>query len=139
MASRTAHDSTVKRLSAAKKHFGSLDSVMTQFAFGVSKGTLSRALNGGPVSVYAENNIREALGLEAVKTCVVEACPSCSGAHGEKLDCHGKPVAQVVILTDNERVVSRGKPRNRKRYHRPCMDDETYAEYLQWRKNLSDV
>jgi hypothetical protein len=60
---------------------------------------------------------------------LVEVCPDCGDIHTGR--CHGKPVVRVQIVS--------GKPRNRKRYHRPCMDDETYAEYLQWRKNLSDV
>jgi hypothetical protein len=64
---------------------------------------------------------------------VSKPCPSClaqgRGAviHGEGVDCHGKPVARVVIVS--------GKPRNRKRYHRPCLDDAEYARYLEWRRS----
>lgn len=27
------------------------------------------------------------------------------------------------------------KPRNRKKYHRPCLDDAEYARFLEWRRN----
>lgn len=54
------------------------------------------------------------------------ACPDCGSAHTGR--CHGKPVARVVIVS--------GKPRNRKRYHRPCLDDAEYARFLEWRASL---
>lgn len=52
-------------------------------------------------------------------------CPDCGSAHTGR--CHGKPVARVVIVS--------GKPRNRKKYHRPCLDDAEYARFLEWRRN----
>jgi hypothetical protein len=54
----------------------------------------------------------------------VLACPDCGDAHTGR--CHGKPVTRVQIIS--------AKPRIRRRYHRPCMDDAQYAAYLEWRK-----
>ena len=127
MASRTAHHTTIKALSRAKNGFGTLDEVAARFHFEVSKGTLSRVLNGQSVSEYAENDIRLKLGLDAIRTKVAVACSTCGDVHGEGVDCHGKPVARVVIVS--------GKPRNRKRYHRPCLDDAEYARFLEWRRS----
>jgi hypothetical protein len=127
MASRIAHHTTIKALSRAKNGFGTLDEVAARFHFEVSKGTLSRVLNGQSVSEYAENDIRLKLGLDAIRTKVAVACSTCGDVHGEGVDCHGKPVARVQIVS--------GKPRNRKRYHRPCLDDAEYARFLEWRRS----
>jgi hypothetical protein len=126
MASRIAHHTTIKALSRAKNGFGTLDEVAARFHFEVSKGTLSRVLNGQSVSEYAENDIRLKLGLDAIRTKVAVACSTCGDVHGEGLDCHGKPVVRVQIVS--------GPPRNRKRYHRPCLDDAEYARFLEWRQ-----
>ena len=126
MASRTAHPSTVQALKMAKNGFGTLDSMMARFHFEISKGTLSRALNGQSVSEYAENEIRHKLSLPSIQTVLVEACPDCGAAHTGR--CHGKPVVRVVTVS--------GKARNRKRYHRPCMDDATYERWLQFKAAL---
>ena len=125
MASRTAHYTTIKALKRAQIYFGALDDVMAKFHFEVSKGTLSRVLNEQSVSEYAENDIRVKLGLPAIRTKVATACPSCGEVHGEGVDCHGRPVERVVIVS--------GKARKRKRYHRPCLTDEEYARFLEWR------
>jgi hypothetical protein len=127
MASRIAHHTTIKALSRAKNGFGTLDEVAARFHFEVSKGTLSRVLNGQSVSEYAENDIRLKLGLDAIRTKVAVACSTCGDVHGEGVDCHGKPVARVVIVS--------GKPRSRKKYHRPCLDDAEYARFLEWRRS----
>lgn len=127
MASRIAHHTTIKALSMAKNGFGTLDEVAARFHFEVSKGTLSRVLNGQSVSEYAENDIRLKLGLDAIRTKVAVACSTCGDVHGEGVDCHGKPVARVVIVS--------GQPRNRKRYHRPCLDDAEYERFLAWRRS----
>jgi hypothetical protein len=55
------------------------------------------------------------------------ACPTCGSVHVAG-DCHGQPVAAVVILAPGETVRTPGKPRKRKHYHRPCMDDATWDE-----------
>lgn len=146
MASRIAHQSTVEKLSEVKNLHGTLDRLVVQYGFAVSKGTLARTLNGGPVSECAENEIRDKLGLPPIKTAPAPVCSSCLAA-GRGLvvhaagDCHDKPVADVVVLTETERIVKRaGKPRrNRPRYHRPCMTDEKYAEYLRWPQEKADL
>lgn len=125
MASRKAHHSTINALKWAQSYFGALDDVIAKFHFEVSKGTLSRVLNGQSVSEYAENDIRLKLGLDAIRTKVAVACSTCGDVHGEGVDCHGKPVVRVQIVS--------GRPRNRKRYHRPCLDDAEYARFLEWR------
>jgi len=30
------------------------------------------------------------------------------------------------------------KPRNRKRYHRPCLDDAEYARFIEWRQTCTN-
>jgi len=60
----------------------------------------------------------------------VLTCPTCGGAH-VLADCHGADGAPVM-LAPGDRIVKPGRPRKRKRYHRPCMDDETYAAWLAW-------
>lgn len=133
MASRTAHHTTIKALSRAKNGFGTLDEVAARFHFEVSKGTLSRVLNGQSVSEYAENDIRQKLGLDVIETKPAQVCASCLAegrgmiVHGEGIDCHNRPVVRVQIVS--------GRPRNRKRYHRPCLDDAEYARFLEWRRN----
>lgn len=67
--------------------------------------------------------------VDFVETVRVPACPSCGGAH-VLADCHGTPVAAVVALAPGESVRRPGKARKHKRYHRPCMDDATYAAWL---------
>lgn len=55
---------------------------------------------------------------------IVEVCPDCGSIHTGR--CHNRPVVRVQIIS--------GKPRNRKRYHRPCLDDAEYARFLEWRQ-----
>ena len=128
---RIAQPSTVEALENERKHYGSLDELRARYAFQVSKGTLSRTLNSGSVSAWAESHIRAQIGLPPIPTIEVPACPDCGSAHTGR--CHGKPVAAVVVLSEGERVTKAGKARKRKKYHRPCMDDAEYAEYLAWR------
>lgn len=97
--------------------------------------TLNKASRGvpGAMTLAAENILRAKLGLDVIETKPAQVCPSCLAegrgmiVHGEGVDCHGKPVARVVIVS--------GKPRNRKKYHRPCLDDAEYARFLEWRRN----
>lgn len=61
------------------------------------------------------------------------ACPTCGAVHTAG-DCHGAPVAAVVILQPGETVRRAKRPaRTRRRYHRPCMDDATYALWLEFK------
>jgi hypothetical protein len=68
------------------------------------------------------NRVRAAVGLcQLAEPIIVSPCPDCGHVHTYR--CHGVPVKPV------------GKPRNRTRYHRPCMDDAEYAEYLEWKEH----
>ena len=58
----------------------------------------------------------------------VEVCQDCGGIHTGR--CHGRPVVRVQIVS--------GKPRNRKRYHRPRLDDAEYARFLEWRQTCTN-
>lgn len=89
-----------------------------------SAAALCAAARGetGAMSFQAENILRERLGLPPIKTVPTMVCLSCL-TKGRGLivhaagDCHDKPVAEVVVLAEGERVVKRaGKPRKRKQY-----------------------
>lgn len=48
-------------------------------------------------------------------------CPSCGGVHAAG-DCHGQPIAAIVVLAPGETVKPAPKnTRPRRRYHRPCL------------------
>ena len=73
--------------------------------------TLSKILTDKPgqVSQTTENELRRRLGLPAIGHVPVPVCPTCGEAHVAP-DCHGKPVAAVVVLR-REEVVTRRRPR----------------------------
>lgn len=109
--SRTILPSTQKALETALSRSSgkiSLDALREMREIRVSKGTLSRILNGGSVSVQAENDVRQALGLTACLV-TIEACPSCGNVHAAG-DCRNQPVASVAILHPGEVVVSSAAP-----------------------------
>ena len=62
---------------------------------------------------------------------------------GEVIGKSGAYAMRVAngTLDPSDEVVARwcayrpAKPRTRKRYHRPCMDDQTYTEWLQWKES----
>lgn len=117
---------TVQRLAERKN--GSWRS--TALALGYAPGyaaTLCDVARGKPgaISREGENVLRERLGLAPRHYVTVAPCPDCGSAHTGR--CHGKPVVRVVIVS--------GKPRKRKRYHRPCLDDAEYARFLEWRRS----
>lgn len=117
---------TVQRLAERKN--GSWRS--TALALGYAPGyaaTLCDVARGkaGCISREGENVLRERLGLAPRHYVTVAPCPDCGSAHTGR--CHGKPVVRVQIVS--------GQPRNRKRYHRPCLDDAEYARFLEWRRN----
>ena len=64
--------------------------------------TLSDVLRAKPgtLTLAAENDLRQRLGLPAIG---VLTCPSCGQVHVAG-DCHGRPVAAVVVLSRGERV-----------------------------------
>lgn len=97
-------------------------------------GTLQKAHNAedGVMTLQAENILRAKLGLHARSTYEVTACPDCGSVHTGR--CHNKPIADVVVLAEGERIIKRArKPRTYPKCHRPRMTDEEYTEYLQWR------
>lgn len=49
------------------------------------------------------------------------------------------PGPVIYTLAPGDVVRRPGKPRQRKRYHRPCMDDDTYAEWLVWRATREET
>jgi hypothetical protein len=99
-----------------------------------SIATLSAVLRGKPgtLTMTSEDDLRQRLGLPAISPHITPACPTCGGAH-VLADCHGAEIVAVVALAPGETVHRPGKARARKRYHRPCMDDATYAEWLAFR------
>ena len=121
---------TVQRLAERKN--GSWRALALSLGYDAGyAATLCDVVRGKPgcISREGENVLRARLGLPPRTFIEVAPCPDCGSAHTGR--CHGKPVVRVQIVS--------GKPRNRKKYHRPCMDDETYAQYLQWRRNANNT
>lgn len=117
---------TVKSLAERKK--GSWRSTAVKLGYAPGYGaTLCDVARGkaGSISREGENVLRERLGLAPRHYITVPPCPDCGSAHTGR--CHNRPVARVVIVS--------GKPRNRKKYHRPCLDDAEYARFLEWRRS----
>ena len=76
----------------------------------------------GHVSLQAENRVRVALGLPPLSAPVlIPPCPDCGSAHHAR--CNGND-GPGVVLGSADKVVKRGKPRKRKRYHRPVATPE---------------
>jgi hypothetical protein len=49
------------------------------------------------------------------------------------------PPGPVSLANENRiRVALNLPPRARKRYHRPCMDDDTYAEWLRFKEQQEE-
>ena len=105
---------TVERLATAKN--GATWREFAQ-ALGYDKSyaaTLNKAARGesGAMTPNAENVLRARLGLAPVYHVEVLPCPDCGAAHTGR--CHGKPVAQVVVLAADERIIRKGPKRKRK-------------------------
>lgn len=95
---------------------------------------LSNVLNGKPgaLTLTGENDLRQRLGLPLITRYEVPACPDCGLVHTGR--CHGKPVAAVAVLGPGEKIAQAPKTsKPRRRYHRPCLTDAEYAEFLAWR------
>ena len=90
--------------------------------------TLSRAANGGHISIAEENFIRARLGLfSKPHTAPAPVCQTCGVVHAVG-DCHGVD-GEPVILPDGARIVSPAKTRRkRKRYWRPAIPPELRDE-----------
>lgn len=106
--------STIETLQ--NRRHGSLRKLAADLGFPTSfAGTLSDILRArdNHVSRETENRVRHALGLPALPRRVeVPACPTCGEVHVAG-DCHGKPVAQVVVLAPGEQVRRARKPISR--------------------------
>ena len=132
---RQRHNLSITTIAALQeRRNGSLRKLAHELGFDMEfASTLSAILHNKPgySSLETENQLRLALGLEAIGLAQVAVCP----IHGEPhlADCHGAEVVAVVALAPGESVRKPGKPRTRQRYHRPCMDDATYAEWLAFR------
>ena len=93
-------------------------------------GTIGRILYEQNVSAMKENEVRQRLGLPPITPPLIPThpCPSCAArgiiySHGDKLDCHDKPVVAVALLAPGEVVLPAPMPkrkRRRKAYWRPC-------------------
>ena len=121
-AARTVSPDTRQALQALSHECDSLHK--TAKALGVPHSVLADILAGrsGHVSLHAENRVRAALGLPPLPAPVlIPPCPDCGSAHHAR--CNGND-GPVVVLGSADKVVKRGKPRKRKRYHRPVATPE---------------
>ena len=95
-------------------------------------GTIGRILYGQNVSAMKENEVRQRLGLPPITPPLIPThpCPSCAArgiirSHGDKLDCHDKPVVAVALLAPGEVVKPAPTPkRKRLKVRRPYMGHE---------------
>lgn len=117
---------TVKSLAECKNGSWRSTAVKLGYAPGYA-ATLCDVARGKPgaISREGENVLRERLGLAPRHYITVPPCPDCGSAHTGR--CHNRPVVRVQIVS--------GRPRNRKRYHRPCLDDAEYERFLAWRRS----
>lgn len=118
-----------------------------------SIATLSAVLRNKPgtLTMTSEDDLRQRLGLPAISPHIMPACPSCGGAH-VLADCHGAPVAEIVALAPDERIVKRRPPRPRRttgigglhpetraRHDaRRRANGQTWEAYLTWLDELVD-
>ena len=133
---RTINPDTQQALQALSHECDSLRK--TAKVLGVPHSVLADILAGrsGHVSLHAENRVRAALGLPPLPAPVlIPPCPDCGSAHHTRCNGNSGP---VVVLAATERIVGRGKPRNRRRYHRPVATPEQEARRValgvEWRK-----
>ena len=106
--SHTLHESTVNALRGRKNGL-TLRTLAVSLSYPESyAATLSDVLRAKPgtLTLAAENDLRQRLGLPAIGLREVPACPSCGQVHVAG-DCHGRPVAAVVVLSMGERVTQR--------------------------------
>jgi len=134
MQNNTSIPEIVKTLTAA--HTGSLRQLAESIGYPASfAGTLSDILRGRDEHVARETyrGLAVRLGLPPLpEVKPTEVCPTCWAAGKRTVhaagDCHGRPVAAVVVLAPGEVVASAPPPkppkRTRKHYRRPCFDDD---------------
>jgi len=96
-----------------KRRHGSLRKLTHELGFPASfAGTLSDIFRAryDHVSRQTESRIRLALGLVPLPDLIeVPACATCGAVHVAG-DCHGKPVARVVVLAPGEQVRRSRRP-----------------------------
>jgi len=93
--------------------------------------------------------IRKRLGMsDPGELRYVIACPTCGQVHGEGIDCHGQPVADVVILRPGERVMPTTRPTKCKRGYtsiavpaelRERLNEIRKARGITWSQLLAEV
>ena len=119
------HETTKESVVAAVKSLNGLSALSRRT--GINKGVFSLVLHheNPPISRQMEGRIRLALGLPPLPAPVlIPPCPDCGSAHHTRCNGNSGP---VVVLAATERIVGRGKPRNRRRYHRPVATPEQEA------------
>ena len=119
------HETTKESVVAAVKSLNGLSALSRRT--GINKGVFSLVLHheNPPISRQMEGRIRLALGLPPLPAPVlIPPCPDCGSAHHTRCNGNSGP---VVVLAATERIVGRGEPRNRRRYHRPVATPEQEA------------
>ncbi len=88
---------------------------------------------------------RHSLSIDTIETLVSRRNGTTWRAYAEQLGyaktyaatlnkaAHGIPGAMTQAAENILRERLGLKPRNRKKYHRPCLDDAEYARFLEWR------
>ena len=110
--SHIIHESTVNALKE-RRNGTTLRGLATALGYPEPyAATLANILKNvpGKITAIAEDDLRQRLGLPAIGLRTVPACPSCGAVHVAQ-DCHGKPVAAVVVLSSEERVTRRRSKR----------------------------
>jgi hypothetical protein len=129
---RHSHELDTETISALSERKSGKSLRALAAELGLDKGaiaTLSAVLRGrsGTLTLASENVLRMHLGLTLLpEPRLLAPCPTCLGDHGMKEipDCHGAPIAAIVVLAPGEQVTRKGKARTRKHYRRPCLSDD---------------
>lgn len=74
---------------------------------GAAAAAISRARNGAPLSLDAENELRGYLGLALLSDEDGTPCPDCGKRH-QASRCYGKEIIDVVTLSPGQQVI--GEP-----------------------------
>ncbi len=70
---------------------------------------VSRAVNGKPLSIEAENELRGYLGHAPLSPSEDDPCPDCGNPHRARR-CYGKEVIDVVTLSPGQQVIGEPPP-----------------------------
>jgi hypothetical protein len=67
---------------------------------------------------------------------LAECCPTCHVVHGDGLDCHGAPIAAIVVLAPGEQVTRIPKPGRERKPRHPGMHEYFSADPLERTRKL---